>query len=219
MYKLSPSSLSLFQDCPLCFWLRFRKGVKHPPTIFPSLPSGMDSILKKHFDCYRAKGALPPELGELEGVKLFDDTEKLREWRNNFKGIRFFDKERDAVLFGAIDDMLVKEDGKMIVLDFKTRGFPLKDDTHTYYQSHLNLYTFLLQQNGHPTENYAYLLFYHPSEVKEDGSVLFNTDLVKMNTKPEDAEELFHKAVEVLGKGEPPAAEECGHCVYVGERG
>ena len=30
--------------------------------LFRSLPSGMDGILKKHFDKFRDKGELPPEL-------------------------------------------------------------------------------------------------------------------------------------------------------------
>ena len=87
-YKFSPSSLSLLKDCPRCFWFKFNKDIKRPEGIFPSLPSGMDRILKIHFDSYIEKGELPPELEELEGdVKLFDDEELLKEWRNNFKGI------------------------------------------------------------------------------------------------------------------------------------
>ena len=46
--------------------------------IFPSLPSGMDLILKKHFDSFMKKGELPPELKEFNGsVKLFDNVELL----------------------------------------------------------------------------------------------------------------------------------------------
>ena len=37
-----------------------------PRGIFPSLPSGMDRVIKTYFDHYR--GSLPPELvGEVEG--------------------------------------------------------------------------------------------------------------------------------------------------------
>ena len=54
-YKLSPSSLSLLSDCPRCFWLQLNKGVKRPEGIFPSLPSGIDRILKDHFDRYAEK--------------------------------------------------------------------------------------------------------------------------------------------------------------------
>src|SRR5271157_5281017 len=77
-YKFSPSSLSLLSECPKCFWLAFRKGIHQPSGIFPSLPSGMDKILKAHFDAFRDKGELPPELASLKGtVQLFQDKELL----------------------------------------------------------------------------------------------------------------------------------------------
>ena len=49
-YKLSPSTLNLMKECPRCFWLAQHKVWKRPAGIFPSLPSGMDKILKVHFD-------------------------------------------------------------------------------------------------------------------------------------------------------------------------
>ncbi len=216
--KLSPSSLSLYSECQLCFWMQFNKGVRHPDTIFPSLPSGMDRILKAHFDSFREKGALPPELHELKDVKLFNDMNLLTLWRNNRKGLQWHDKETGATLRGAVDDMLIKGK-KLIVLDFKTRGFPLKEDTHKYYQDQLNIYTYLLEKNNHETEDYSFLLFYYPNKVNEDGSVLFNTELVKMKTNPDNAKKLFIDAVKVLKCEEPPKeAEDCGHCGYVRER-
>ena len=47
MYKLSPSSLNLFVNCPRCFYLQVVKKIKRPDTPFPSLPSGMDDALKQ----------------------------------------------------------------------------------------------------------------------------------------------------------------------------
>ena len=61
-FKLSPSTLNVFLDCPRCFWLDKVKNIKRPRGIFPSLPSGMDRAIKVHFDSFRTKGILPPEL-------------------------------------------------------------------------------------------------------------------------------------------------------------
>ena len=63
-YRLSPSALNLFKECPRCFWLTHHKVWKRPSGIFPSLPSGMDRILKVHFDKFRDGGRLPPEICE-----------------------------------------------------------------------------------------------------------------------------------------------------------
>ncbi len=213
-YKFSPSSLSLLKECPKCFWLRFNKGIKRPDSIFPSLPSGMDRILKIHFDAFRDRGELPPELAKLKGnYKLFDNAELLAVWRNNFKGISYTDKGGN-VFRGAVDNILVKN-GKLVVLDYKTRGFPLKEDTAAHYQNQLDIYNFLLRKNGFKTLNYAYLLFYHPSNVEANGSVVFNTDLVKMKINVSNAEKIFNDARKVLNSGIPEASEECGFCEWV----
>src|SRR3989338_4774579 len=106
-YKFSPSSLSLLSECPRCFFLHFNKEIKRPASIFPSLPSGMDNVLKQHFDSFIGKG-LPPELESLNSeVTLFDDMPLLKEWRSNFKGISWKDGEGN-VLRGAVDNILRK---------------------------------------------------------------------------------------------------------------
>ena len=215
-YKFSPSSLSLLKECPRCFWMHFNKNVKRPDSIFPSLPSGMDRILKIHFDSFRDKGKLPPELASLKGkYTLFDNIELLNEWRNNFKGIQWVDSDGNTFR-GAVDNLLWNSK-KLVVLDYKTRGFPVKDDTSGHYQDQMNIYNFLLRKNKYKTENYAYLLFYHPNKVDSDGDVLFNTDLMKIKVNVSNAEKLFKKALKVLSEEIPEAGEECGWCGWVKE--
>lgn len=212
-YKLSPSSLSLMKGCPRCFWIQMNKGIKRPDGIFPSLPSGMDRILKTHFDCFRDKGKLPPELKDLgKGIALFGDAELLETWRNNRKGIRWTDDEGN-ILFGAVDNILEKGK-KLIVLDYKTRGFPLKEDTAEHYHDQLNIYNLLLRKNGYETEDYAYLIFYYPDCVHENGSVDFHTEIVKMKISIKDAEDYFRKAISILTGEMPHASEECSYCKW-----
>lgn len=184
--------------------------------IFPSLPSGMDRVLKEHFDSFRRKGQLPPELAALgKSVKLFDDDALMAEWRNNFKGIRWADGKGN-IFRGAVDEIL-KKGKKLIVLDFKTRGFPIKKDTHEYYQDQLDIYNFLLRKNGYKTEDYAYLLFIHPARVRKNGDVAFDSDLVKMKVFPENALKLFRNALKVLNGKKPKPGEECGFCSWLEE--
>src|SRR3989344_6915817 len=203
-FKLSPSSLSLMEECPRCFWLDKHKVWKRPNSIFPSLPSGMDNILKKHFNKFRDRGLLPPELcnnSHCENMKLFDNNELLKAWQNNLKGVRWEDKKGN-ILFGAVDNILVKG-RKLIVLDYKTRGFPLKEDTADHYQNQLDIYNFLLRKNNYEIEDFAFILFYIPKEVTETGEVIFDTELVKRNINLRNAENLFNKALKLLN-GECP---------------
>jgi len=212
VYRFSPSSLSLLKECERCFWLAFNKGIKRPEGIFSSLPMGVDMALKKHFDAYRGKGSVPPVLRGLS-VRLFDNMEVLSVWRNNFKGVSWKDAEGN-VLRGAVDDLLEKN-GKLIILDYKTRGFPLKEDASSYYQDQLDIYSFLLVKNGYAVEDYAYLLYYYPSKAHENGDLDFTKELVKMNVDAGNAEKILSKALRVL-KGEMPASSEtCGWCAWL----
>lgn len=198
-FKLSPSALNLMKECPRCFWLHQRKVWKRPAGIFPSLPSGMDRILKIHFDKFRDKGELPPELCEndhCQDMKLFGDKELLKVWQNNWKGISFTDEEGNE-LHGAVDNILVKGK-KLIVLDYKTRGYPLKEDTAEHYRLQQNIYNFLLRKNNYETEDYFFLLFYIPKEVTPTGEVIFDTELVKMDVDVEMAEKVWKKALKLL---------------------
>jgi len=210
-FRLSPSSLNLMKDCPRCFWLEKHRVWKRPSGIFPSLPSGMDKILKEHFDRFREQNKLPPELcdsKDCEGTTLFKNKELLKIWQNNFKGISWTD-EKGNTLSGAVDNILQKG-SKLIVLDYKTRGFELKEDTHEHYQNQLDLYNFLLMKNGHKIEDFALLLFYVPSKVTESGQVIFNTTLKRMQINIKNAEGLFKKAVSLLeGKCPEQGCEWC----------
>ncbi len=203
-FKLSPSAINLMKECPRCFWLTQHKVWKRPAGIFPSLPSGMDRILKIHFDKFRDKGQLPPELcenGECKNLKLFDDKEKLKIWQNNFKGVSWTDKEGNE-LHGAVDNILVKGK-KLIVLNYKTRGYPLKEDAAEHYRQQLNIYNFLLRKNGYQTEDYFFLLFYVPKEITPTGEVIFDTTLINMKVDVESAEKVWKKAIKLLNSDCP----------------
>jgi len=174
----------------------------------------MDHVLKRHFDIFIGQG-LPPALAGLD-VSLFSDKALLDIWRNNRKGLAWVDSEGN-VLHGAVDAVLCKGT-KLIVLDYKTRGFPLKEDTADYYKDQLDIYTYLLQKNGYETEDYAYLLFYYPTQVTHSGTIVFQTELKKMPVNAFNAEKIVIKAVSVLQK-EIPQMNGCKYCEWGKEWG
>jgi len=216
-YKISPTSINLMLECPRCFWLQLVKKIKRPEGIFPSLPGGMDRILKKHFDKFMERGELPPEIREYglgNGYKLFDNKAKLDIWRSNQRGIQYKDKTSGILLRGAVDNLLEKGK-KLVVLDYKTRGYPLKEDTHEHYITQMDIYNFLLRKNGYDTTDYAYLLFYYPREVTDTGEVIFDTKLIKIKIDPKRGEKVFNKAIKILQLEEPPeASADCGFCKW-----
>jgi len=213
--RLSPSSLNLFLECPKCFWLEQREGIKRPSGPFPSLPGGMDLLIKKYFDKYRLKEKMPPELvGKVEG-KLMPDLETLNQWRNWRTGLRFHDKDTDATLVGALDDCLVNEEGFYIPVDFKTRGYDLKEDSTTFYQNQMDCYSLLFEANELPQLSFVYLIYYIPKDVTDGGAVRFNIEVKQVKTDPSAALRTFHQAVAILQNGtKPKSGADCGFCKW-----
>jgi hypothetical protein len=49
-WKLSRSKIDLFLECPRCFYLDNKLGLKRPPGYPFALNSAVDLLLKKEFD-------------------------------------------------------------------------------------------------------------------------------------------------------------------------
>ena len=120
-------------------------------------------------------------------------------------------------MHGGVDNILVNGK-KLIVLDYKTRGYALKEDTAEHYRLQQNVYNFLLRKNGFKIENYAYLLFYHPDRVGTEGEILFHTDLVERSISTANAEKIIKNALKTLGGSIPESPEECEFCRWREQR-
>lgn len=213
--KLSPTSgLSLFLECPRCFWLRYNEEVHRPETVFPSLPGGMDRIIKEYFDTFRKVGKLPPEIDGKVSGQLLADQALLDDWRNWRKGLVYYDDKLEAALTGALDDCLVDGD-YYIPLDYKTRGSaPKEGSSEQYYQVQLDTYVFLLQKNGYKTREYAYLIYYYPDKIMESHLVKFNVEVMKLETDSQRAYKIFSDAVQCLRGPIPKSHTECVFCAW-----
>ena len=202
-YRLSPSRLNLFVDCNRCFYLDVVKKQRRPEKPFPSLPNGIDRCIKQHFDSFRGKDPVP---GEIEGcakeIELFPDQEFVdyaRSWRTEPK---WRDPKTDIVLRGGVDELLRDRNGRIIVLDFKTRGKPPeKEGVPDYYRRQLNLYNLIFEANGYRTPSYGYILYLYPDRFRQEGDFLFETELRKVNLEVEEAKKLVRDAFQVLEEG------------------
>ncbi|MDP3710688.1 MAG: PD-(D/E)XK nuclease family protein [bacterium] len=218
LIKISPSGISSLLECPRCLWMQYNEAIKRPRGIFPSLPDGMDNVFKKYFDEFREQGGLPPEIeGKVDG-KLFPDLKKLNQWRNfdfGRGGIRTTVPEFNMVVAGAIDDLLVAPDGRYIPFDFKTRGYPTKEDTHEHYRCQLDLYALLFEKNGMPVSDHGYLLFFWP-ETYSLGMANFKTNLIRMDVSPSRGFTILDKAYRIITSSKPESHKECEYCLYRG---
>ena len=215
-YRLSQSGLNLMKECPRCFWIRFRRKTHRPSGAFPSLPGGMDKLLKNYFDSFRKKGKVPPEILAINrNLKLFSDVEKIKEWRKVMTGINWTDGEGN-VIFGGLDDLLEKN-GRLIVVDYKTGGYPPKDTLAERYRSQLEMYNFLLRKNEEKTENHGYVFYYYPLEIQNSVMTKFKMIPFKIGLDGRNVEARIKKALSVLKNKIPEPSENCEYCKWGSE--
>ena len=204
---LSRYQLSIFTECPRCFWLLQRHGVKPPKSLPFAINNAIDRLLKSEFDVYRAEGTLPPLLAN-HGLtaKLFGDTGKLEAWRNNFQGVRWTDPQTGHTLFGAVDDVLEFPDGSLAIIDYKSSG-SVAATVYPSYQLQMDVYTYLLQRLGYRTASSAYFTFF--LAVKDDGfngRLPFRGELLVVPVNPARVPALFSAAVELAQSDQMPAS-------------
>lgn len=203
--QLSPNSLNLYLECPHCFWLDKNLGVRRPPPYPYALNSAVDALLKEEFDSYRSKNLTHPLLKE-NNIKahLFGNQNLLNQWRNNFAGIRYFDQQLQATLFGAVDDVLEFDDGKLAALDYKSTGSSAAN-VYDRFQLQLDTYTFLLEKNGYKTVRKGYLAFYIVDKSRGFIDRLpFRKEVLEIDTNPSDIYAIFSDAVSCLRQANPP---------------
>lgn len=211
--QLSPNSLNLFLECPHCFWLDKKKGIRRPQPYPYALNAAVDVLLKEEFDTYRAKKEPHPLLlANNINARLFPNQSLLNQWRSNFDGIRYYDEEVGATIFGAVDDVLEFEDGKLAPLDYKSTGSKVAN-IYDRFQLQMDTYTFLLEKNGFSTPRKGYLAFYIVDKKNGFGDRLpFRKELHEIDTDPSDVYQIFKDAVSVLNRVTPPPhSPECGY--------
>ncbi|MBI4367715.1 MAG: PD-(D/E)XK nuclease family protein, partial [Deltaproteobacteria bacterium] len=148
-FKLSRTRLENFIRCPRCFYLDRRLGLDRPSMPGFTLNMAVDALLKKEFDLYRAKGE-PHPLMVQHGVKAVPFKHpNLDTWRENFKGLEYLHKPTNLLLTGAIDDLWVTPEGKLIVVDYKATSkdseVTLEDEWKEGYKRQMEIYQWILR--------------------------------------------------------------------------
>ncbi len=165
MTKLSRSKLELFLNCQRCFWLDMKQGLKRPPPAPYTINSSIDSLLKHEFDVHRENGTAHYLIKKYNIAAIPYKCKEINAWRHNFTGIQFQHKPTDFLVFGAVDDVWVNPQGELIVVDYKSTGaneYKIYDS----YRRQLEIYQWLLTQNGYKVSKTGYFLF---AKVNKEG--------------------------------------------------
>lgn len=220
-FKLSRTKIDLSRECPRCFYLDRRHGL--PRTSFPAftLNSAVDNLLKNEFDQYRTKGKPHPLMVE-HGIDAVPFQHKdLDTWRHNFTGVQAIHKPTNFLVFGAVDDIWVKPNGELIVVDYKSTS---KQDAPTLdgywqeaYKRQMEVYQWLLRQNGFTVDDTGYFVYVNgKSDLPSfDGKLEFDTDVLSHTGSDAWVEDALTRAKEILlMEAVPPVGENCEYCAY-----
>lgn len=191
---------------PALLLAQLNRKIARPRGIFPSLPGGMDQVIKEYFNRYRQTGQLPPIIdgkvqGRLSSVSLNLALEL---------------PELDVKITGKLDDCLELPDGSLIPLDHKTRG-PLPENmsySEKYYQTQMDTYTLLLEKAGHKTTNWACIVYYSPAPGELHLGVPFQVEVHNLKTDSNRVFQLFRKAKQCLDGSMPHFNGSCEFCKW-----
>lgn len=221
-FKVSRSKIDFFLDCPRCFYLEARNGVKRPSMPSFTLNIAVDGLLKKEFDIHRAAGTRHPLL-EQYGVDLvpFRHTQ-IDTWRENFVGVQTLHQKTNLLVFGAVDDVWVDAAGTLYVVDYKatSKDAPVTtlDDTkwHNQYRRQMEVYQWLLRQNGFEVSNTGYFVYVNGKKDNKafDAKLEFDVNLIPYTGSDAWMEQTLLSLKQCLLGSMPGYGDECEFCIY-----
>ena len=215
--SLSPSKLGIYRDCPRCFYDANVLKIERPRGIFPSLPGGIDRVMKVHGDQYRGR-MMPPLDKTLTGIfwGTVEQINKLRNWRSGLKA-SLTAHGKSVNVIGALDDLVLEHDGTYSPFDTKTKGDVPKDDGSQYYQAQMDFYALMLRQNGMMPSGKAYLAYWYPVSAEGNG-ITFACQPYTLTADADRAIKLIEDAVAVLIGDRPAVNPTCEYCKFAEAR-
>ncbi len=221
-------------QCPRCFWLDARLKISRPSSPPFTLNSAVDTLLKSEFDAHRVKGTQHP-LQKAYGISAKPVAhDQLNVWRENFKGVQYHHQPTNLLITGAIDDLWQDKDGKYVVVDYKSTSKIGRIESigeapwHAAYQRQLEIYQWLLRQNGLDVSSTGYWVYCNADKDKKafDGKLEFEITLIEYKGKNKWIEPVLgemktcleNNTMPKVGKAVMDPSKDCEHCAYARSR-
>ena len=195
-FEVSRSQVESFLSCPACYWMLRRKKIKFPGMPGFLLNTATDTLLKKDFDKYRELQQPHPfmkrnGLGHLIPFK----HEDFETWTKSLQlGLQTFFEPANLILGGGLDDVWHNPvTNELHVVDYKsTAGRKNEEGTAlepinligTYkqaYRRQMDMYQWILRQNGFNVSNIGYFVYVNGDQHFEDGMLETEQDKARMN--------------------------------------
>lgn len=164
-FKLSRSKLELFINCPRCFYLDRKLGIRQPDSYPYTLNNAVDELLKREFDWYRSSQKPHPLFLEHNLDILPFKHDDLNSWRDSLhKGIKYPMPNTNITVSGGVDDIWVNiNTQELIVVDYKATAkqgiISIDEGWQLGYKRQVEVYQWLFRKNGFKVSDTAYFLY------------------------------------------------------------
>jgi hypothetical protein len=221
-FRLSRSKIDLFIECPRCFYLDRKLGIGRPPGFPFALNSAVDALLKKEFDFHRANATPHPLMDTYKVDAVPFKHEKMNIWRDSLRGgVEAFDKLTNLTITGGVDDIWVNKDGELIVVDYKATAkmgeVNIDAEWQGGYKRQVEIYQWLLRQNGFNVSDTAYFVYANGKLDKEafDSKIEFNVKLISYKGNDNWISDILLSIKKCLDSDKIPEADkDCDYCLY-----
>lgn len=221
-YAISRSKIDLFVECPRCFYLDQRLGIKRPDSFPFTLNNAVDELLKREFDLLR-KDAQPHQLMNDYGIKAVPlQHADLELWRDAMRnGIKYLDPRTNLILRGGIDDVWINEEKELHIVDYKATSkkedVTLDAEWQNGYKRQVEVYQWLFRNNGFTVSPIAYFVYVNgdADAPKFDGKLEFSSTIIPYTGNTDwipDVVTQLHACL--MNKNSPPAHPDCAYCEY-----
>ena len=220
-YRISRSTIELFVRCPRCFYIDRRLGIGRPKGYPLNLNIAVDLLLKKEFDVHRAKGTAHPLMKAYKIDAVPFAHEEIDAWRENFKGCQHVDEATNFLVTGAVDDLWVDAEGRLIVVDYKATSkaseVSLDEDWQMGYKRQMEIYQWILRQMGFTVSDTGYFVYCNGKRDAEafDGKLEFAIKVLPYTGKADWIDATLVAMRKCLRSSKiPKAGEDCEYCAY-----
>lgn len=232
--ELSWSDIKIFMQCKRCFFNEKELRVKRPVSDSEgfALTKGIDSLLKKEFDQYRAQGIAHPVMPDDQVLKPLRHK-KLKKWQTGWSvqdrkkyGIQFQNVWENWLVSGAVDDIWINDKNELVIVEYKTIATPILYSDFSNisylpeYKKQVEFYAWIFKKNNYAVCSTSYLLFCNALVNKEslNWNLEFEPYLLAHKIDDSWVQRTIYDALKCLQEGvQPVAGANCKTCKYFNE--
>jgi CRISPR/Cas system-associated exonuclease Cas4 (RecB family) len=146
----------------------------------------------------------------------------MSEWRESLtKGITFLHQETNLIISGGVDDVWVRSNKELIIVDYKSTSkngdVSIDADWQIGYKRQMEVYQWLFRKNGFKVSDTGYFVYCNGDTSKKrfDAVLEFKIKLIPYKGNDGWVEQTVREIHKCLQSNEiPNSGEDCDFCKY-----